>query len=186
MVLTRRSAAGAGSLLRGNYWLDDGANQDTSENSKLRTWPYYDTDNIVVNLSQQLMIHMAQLSRLSSESMGKSELDTDTTKKIHDELLAWWQSCPSSIRNQRNDWRRRTRCRRLTISETRGEEAFSSIRSRTRGCILYLNHMIDPYSQGPLELENLDAIEDILEIAEETPSKQGLEMGIYWGCLWPA
>ncbi|PMD60275.1 uncharacterized protein K444DRAFT_400147 [Hyaloscypha bicolor E] len=176
-------SSGAGPLLRGDYWLDDDASQDSSENSKFRPWPYYETDTAVVNYSHKLMIYMAKLSHLSSESMGQSEQDViaERAQKIHDELLAWWQSCPSSIRDQRNDWRRQGHNRKLTVPETLREEAFSSIRSRVQGCILYLNHMLDPRGRGPQKLEDIDAIKDILEIAEETPEECGLEMGIYWG-----
>ncbi|KAH6701264.1 fungal-specific transcription factor domain-containing protein [Leptodontidium sp. MPI-SDFR-AT-0119] len=179
-------SSGAGPLLEGNYWLDDGANQDSSENSKLLRWPYYDSDNVVVNLFHELMIYMAKLSRLSSESMGELGLHqpyviAETAYEIHDELLAWWQSCPPSLRAQRNDRRRQTRPRRLTVPETLREEAFSSIKLCMQGCIIYLNHILDPRGCGPQKLEVTEAIKDILEIAKGIPEGYGLEMGIYWG-----
>jgi hypothetical protein len=174
--------SGAGPLLESNYWLRDGANQDSFEYSKLRPWPCYDTDNVVANLSHKLRIYMAKLSRLSSESMGEAEpgVIAETTHKIHDDLLAWWQSCPPSIRDQSNHWRRETP-RKLTVPETLKEEAFSSIRSRVHGCIIYLNHILDPLGCGPQKLEDIEAIKEILEIAEYTPEEHGLQMGIYWG-----
>jgi len=77
----------------------------------------------MVNHFHQLIVYMAKLSRLSSESMGELGLHRPgvIAKKaydIHDELLAWWQSCPPSLRDQSNDWRRQTRPRKLTVEET--------------------------------------------------------------------
>ena len=50
-----------------------------------------------------------------------------------------------------------------------------------QGCIIYLNHILDPLGRGPQKLEVIEAIQDILEIAREIPEGYGLEMGIYWG-----
>jgi Fungal specific transcription factor domain len=179
-------SSGIGPLLEGNYWLDDGENGDSSENSKLLRWPYYDSGNVMVNHFHQLMIFMAKLSRLSSESMGKlgsnhPEIIVQRAYDIHDDLLAWWQSCPTELRDQSNDWRRQTRPRKLTVPETLEEEAFSSTKSCMQGCIIYLNHILDPLGRGPQKLEVIEAIKDILEIAREIPEGYGLEMGIYWG-----
>jgi hypothetical protein len=105
----------------------------------------------------------------------------ETAYEIHDDLLAWWQSCPPSLRDQSNDWRGQTRPRKLTVPETLKEEAFSGTKSRMQGCIIYLNHILDPLGRGPQKLELIEAIKDILEIAKEVPEGYGLEMGIYWG-----
>ncbi len=179
-------SSGAGPLLEGNYWIDDGENRDGSENSKLRHWPYYDSDNIMVNHFHQLMIYMAKLSRLSSESMGaiglhQPDLIVEKAYDIRDELLAWWRSCPPALRDQSNDWRRQSRPRKLSVPETLEEEAFSSTKSCMQGCIIYLNHILDPQGRGPQKLEVIEAISDILEIAREIPEGYGLEMGVYWG-----
>ncbi|PMD36567.1 hypothetical protein L207DRAFT_433700 [Hyaloscypha variabilis F] len=178
-------SSGAGPLLEGNYWLGDG-DGDGFQNSKLLQWPYYDSGNIMVNHFHQLMIFMAQLSRLSSDSMGKlgtnhPDIIVQRAYDIHDELLAWWQSCPPALRDQSNDWRRQNRPRKLTVPETLEEEAFSSTKSCMQGCIIYLNHILDPLGRGPQKLEVMEAIKDILEIAREIPEGYGLEMGIYWG-----
>jgi hypothetical protein len=62
----------------------------------------------MVNHFHQLMVYIAKLLRLSSESMSKlglsqPEVIAKTAHDIHDELLAWWQSCPSLLRDQSND-----------------------------------------------------------------------------------
>jgi hypothetical protein len=179
-------SSGAGPLLEGYYWIDDGVNQSSPENPKLLRWPYYDSGNVMVNHFHQLMVYMTKLSRLSSESMSELGLyrpDVIAKKAydIHDELLAWWQSCPPSLRDQSNDWRRQTRPRKLTVEETLEEEAFSSTKSCMQGCIIYLDHILDPLCRGPQKPEVIEAINDILEIAKEIPEGYGLEMGIYWG-----
>jgi hypothetical protein len=178
-------SSGAGPLLEGSYWLNDGENGDCSENSKFLGWPYYDSGNVLVHHFHQLMIFMAQLSRLSSDSMGElgtrhPDIIVRRAYEIHDELLAWWQSCPPALRDQSNDWRRQSRPRKLTVPETLKEEAFSSTKSCMQGCIIYLNHILDPLGRGPQKLEVTEAIKDILEIAREIPEGYGLEMGIYW------
>lgn len=178
-------SSGAGPLIEGNYWLD-GGDAEGYENSKLLRWPYYDSGNVMVNHFHQLMIFMAQLSRLSSESMGKlgsnhPDIIQQRAYDIRDELLAWWQSCPPALRDQSNDWRRQSRPRKLTVPETLEEEAFSSTKSCMQGCIIYLNHILDPLGRGPQKFEVMEAIKDILEIAREIPEGYGLEMGIYWG-----
>jgi len=179
-------SSGAGPLLEGNYWLDDPENRDSSQNSKLDSWPYYDSHNIMKNHFHELMIFMAKLSRLSCESMGElglyqPDLIVEKAYEIHDDLLEWWQSCPPALRDQSNDWRRQTRPRKLTVPETLEEEAFSSTKSCMQGCIIYLNHILDPLGRRPQKLEVIEAVKDILEIAREIPEGYGLEMGIYWG-----
>ncbi|PMD36330.1 hypothetical protein L207DRAFT_533195 [Hyaloscypha variabilis F] len=81
---------------------------------------------------------MVKLARLSFESMSElgpsqPEVIEKTVYDIHDKLLTWWQSCPSSFRDQSKDWRRQTRPCKLIAEETLEEEAFSS----TRPCIMY-------------------------------------------------
>lgn len=179
-------SSGAGPLIEGNYWLDDKEKKELSKPSKSRTWPYYDPDSVMQNHFHMLMIYMAKLSRLSAESTSEAgrrhpEFIVEKAYKVHDELLAWWQSCPPALRDQRNDWRRQNRPRKLTVPETLEEEAFSSTKSCMQGCILYLNHILDPQSHGPQKMEVAEAVKDIFEIAREIPEGYGLEMGIYWG-----
>ncbi|KAH9211680.1 fungal-specific transcription factor domain-containing protein [Leptodontidium sp. 2 PMI_412] len=179
-------SSGRGPLLQGNYWLDGSPHQGSAQNSKLLHWPYYDSDNVMVNQFQELMIYMAKLSRLSAESMsdlGVQQPDVIIEKayEIHDELRAWWQNCPPALRDQSNHWRRQSRPRKLTIPETLKEEAFSRTKSCMQGCIIYLHHILDPLGREPQKEEVMDAINDILETAIETPEGYGLEMGLYWG-----
>lgn len=179
-------SSGAGPLLDGNYWLEDTDTGDGSGRPKKMKWPYYDDGNVMADHFRQLMIFMAQLSRLSADSMGElginhPDIIVQRAYEIHDDLLAWWQCCPPELRDQRNDWRRQNRPRKLTVPETLEEEAFSSTKSCMQGCIIYLNHILDPFGRGPQKLEVVEAINDILEIAREIPEGYGLEMGIYWG-----
>lgn len=130
------------------------------------------------------MTFMARMSRLSSESMAK---DADpayvqaTAASIRDDLNRWWQSCPPALRDQPTDWRRQIRPRKLTVPETLQEEGMSSIRSCLFGCIIYLNHILDPVCREPRKPEVTEAIVEILDIAKETPEGYGLEMGLYFG-----
>lgn len=178
-------SSGGGPLLEGNYWIDDGP-QDEEEARKLDNWPYYDSDHTMVNYFHELMVYMAKLSRLSAESMSNTgiqhpELIAEKAIRIHSELLAWWQTCPEKLRNQSNDWRRQLRPRKLTVPETLEEEAFSSTRSCVQACIIYLYHILDPMGRQPQTKDVIDAISDILAIAQEIPEGYGLEMGQYWG-----
>lgn len=132
------------------------------------------------------MTFMAKLSRLSALSMSDLGIQQPSDIKIqadviHDELLLWWQQCPPALRDQSNDWRTQSRPRKLTIPETLEEEAFSSTKSCKDGCIIYLNHILDPLGEHPQEQEVIEAVTDILEIAKEMPRGYGLEMGLYWG-----
>lgn len=132
------------------------------------------------------MTHMAKLARLSAESMSDMgllhpEYIQRKGAQVHDELTSWWSTCPPQLRDQRTDWRRQYRPRKLTVAETLEEEAFSSTKSCMQGCIIYLNHVLDPLGQNPQPQEVKDAIYEILEIAKETPGGYGLEMGLYWG-----
>jgi len=130
------------------------------------------------------MTFIAQLSRLSSESMakiGKFGTIKSQAEQIGNELAEWWQSCPPVLRDQRNDWRRQARPRILTILETLKEEAFSSIKSCMYGCVIYLNHILDPLGRQPQKSEVTKAIKEILENAQEMPEGYGLEMGHYLG-----
>jgi hypothetical protein len=181
-------SSGIGPLIKGNYWLEDGpnSNQNPSQKAKLLRWPYYDSGNVMVNHFHELMIYMAKLSNLSAESMSESgmqnpDLIAKKAFKIHDELLAWWSTCPPALRDQSNDWRRQHRPQKLTIPQTLEEEAFSSTKSCMQACIIYLNHILDPLGQEPQKEEVINATSDILEIANETPTGYGLEMGLYWG-----
>jgi hypothetical protein len=176
-------SSGAGPLLEGNYWISDGVNRDSS---KLLRWPYYDSENVMVNYFHSLMGYMAKLSRLLSESVGelgphRPDMITVKAHEIHNELLMWWQSCPPLLRDQNNDWRRQTRLRKLTVEETLEEEAFSSTKSYMQGYIIYLNYILDPVCRGLQKPGVIEAINNILEIAKEIPGGYSLEMGIYWG-----
>ena len=129
---------------------------------------------------------MAKLSYLSSESMSdlglqQPEVIKQKVAQIRDELLAWWSNCPPALRDQSRDWRRQIRPRKLTVPETLEEEAFSSTKSCLQGCVIYLHHILDPLGHEEQQEEVLLAIDDILEIAKETPEGYGLEMGLYWG-----
>ena len=138
----------------------------------------------MTNHFRSLMIFMAQLSRLSSQPMAE-DADFESIKyqaeKIGSYLAEWWQSCPPALRDQSNDWRRQVRPRKLTVPETLQEEAFSSTKSCMYGCVIYLNHILDPVGRGPQKPEVTEAIKEILEIAQEMPEGYGLEMGHYWG-----
>lgn len=177
--------SGGGPLIQGNYWIDDGLNSDSAESSKLHDWPYFD-NNVTVTLFHELMIYMAKLSRLSSESMSdlgreEPELIIQKAAQISKELRAFWNHCPPTFRNQTNDWRRLTRERKLTLPETLAEEAISSTRSCMYGCIVYLHHILNPFGREPQSLEAIQSINEILEIAKEIPEGYGLETGHYWG-----
>lgn len=183
-------SSGGGPLLEGNYWLDDEhglpETQERRKSKQLDRWPYYDEDQTMVNHFHQLMVYMAKLSRLSAESMSDTgsqhpEIIAEKAAQIHSALLAWWQTVPDKLRNQSNDWRRQLRPRKLTVPETLEEESFSSVRCCVQASIIYLNHILDPMGTKPQNQDVIDAISDILAIAQETPEGYGLEMGLYWG-----
>lgn len=179
-------SSGVGKLLEGNYWLEDEVGDEEGSSVKVNKWPYYDNDNVMIHQFHHLMVYMAKLSALSAEAMsdaGKQNPDMITEKAatIHDDLKTWWSHCPPRLRDQTNDWRRLPRPRKLTVSETLEEEAFSSTKSVLAGCYIYLNHILDPVGRDPQKQEVIDSISEILEIAKETPEGYGLEMGLYWG-----
>ena len=127
---------------------------------------------------------MAKLSHLSSESMiedADPQFIRAEAFQIGSDLSEWWQSCPPALRDQGNDWRRQVRPRKLTVPETLEEEAFSSTKSCMYGCVIYLNHILDPLGRESQNPEVTEAIAQILEIAQEMPEGYGLEMGHYWG-----
>ncbi|KAI6712771.1 hypothetical protein JHW43_004738 [Diplocarpon mali] len=179
-------SSGGGPLIQGNYWIDSEPSQESNPSLGKRRWPYYDDGNVMTNLFHELMIFMAKLSRLSAQSMSDlgrqqpEEIDKQAAV-IHDELLAWWQQCPPALRDQSNEWRTQPRLRKLTVPETLEEEAFSSTKSCMDGCIIYLNHILDPEGHQPQKQEVIEAVSDILQIAKEMPRGYGLEMGLYWG-----
>ncbi|KAF4630573.1 hypothetical protein G7Y89_g7562 [Cudoniella acicularis] len=179
-------SSGAGPLIQGNYWIENGLDGNGAKDSKLLRWPYYDDGNVMVNHFHELMIYMAKLSRLSSEAMSdlgraRPDLIVEKAARISDDLRIWWSNCPPALRDQSRDWRRLPRVRKLTVPETLEEEAFSSTKSCLCGCIIYLNHILDPLGLKPQRREVTDAVSEILEIANETPEGYGLEMGLYWG-----
>lgn len=127
---------------------------------------------------------MARMSKLSSGSMSE---DVDQlqvkleTRQLEIGLGRWWQNCPPKLRDQSNDWRRQIRPRKLTVDETLEEEGISSIKCCLYGCVIYLNHILDPLAREPQKPEVTEAIRNILDIANETPEGYGLEMGLYFG-----
>ncbi|KAH8595532.1 hypothetical protein B0O99DRAFT_652010 [Bisporella sp. PMI_857] len=174
--------SGGGTLLEGNYWLEN--SPCSGKQPTIPNFPAYDPNGSNANHFHELMVYMARMSRLSSESMNK-DMDQDivrheATKVLH-ELHLWWQSCPPSIRDQSNDWRRQPRPQKLTIAETLEEEGISSIRSCMHACVIYLNHIINPLAHDHQNYEVQEAISGILDIANETPEGYGLEMGLYFG-----
>jgi hypothetical protein len=60
------------------------------------------------------------------------------------------------------------------------EEAFSSTKSCMYGCVIYLNHILDPFGCEGEKLEVTEAISQILDISKDMPEGYGLEMGHYW------
>lgn len=96
-------------------------------------------------------------------------------------LYRWWQSCPAKLRHQPNDWRRQIRPADLPDSRVREEEAISTIRSCIFGSVIYLGHILDPSCEEPRTTEMANAIDEILEISNETPDGCGLEVGLYFG-----
>src|SRR5947208_218947 len=85
-------------LIQGDYWVDNGLNSNSTGSSKLRDWPYYNT-TIGVTLFHELMVYMAKLSRLSSESMSdlgreKPERIIQKAAQISEELQEFWNQCP--------------------------------------------------------------------------------------------
>lgn len=177
-------SSGGGPLLQGNYWIEDDPSQDNHKPSH-RKWPYYDSESVMTDHFHVLMTYMARLARLSAQTLSTPPLGQDETiaqaELIRDELLVWWRSCPPALRDQSNDWRTRDRPKKLTVSETLEEESLSSTKSCKDGCIIYLNHILDPHGHKPQKPEVIEAVGDILEIAKEMPRGYGLEMGLYWG-----
>ncbi|KAF2178035.1 hypothetical protein K469DRAFT_719204 [Zopfia rhizophila CBS 207.26] len=173
---------GKGPLISGNYWLDE--EENGASHTKLRNWPYYDDNAIMVDNFHSLMVHMARLSNLSADSMtdfGKRNADLIEKRamQIRHDLFEWWNTRPPNIRDQSNNWRRARPD--LTLAEKLEEESFSSTRSVVYGCIIYLHHIIDPYGLKPQAQEVADAIKGILDISRETPEGLGLEMGLFFG-----
>ena len=114
------------------------------------------------------MIYMAKISRLSFVSMAQ-DADPESVEKealqIAGGLLTWWQNCPPVLQAQKNDWRRENRPIKLTVPQTLAKDAASSTISCWYGCILYLNHIVNPNGHGAQPYDVTYAIEQILEIA---------------------
>ncbi|TVY91676.1 Agroclavine dehydrogenase [Lachnellula willkommii] len=175
--------SGTGTLIQGPYWLEDDQKLDTDGPKKVNKWPYYDNTNSVVDQFHHLMVYMAKLSALSAEAMGGSDpaIIAEKAAQIHEDIWKWWGQSPPPLRDQSNDWRRLPRLHKLSVAETLEEEAYSSTKSVFAGCIIYLNHILDPCGHEPQKPEVIKAISEVLEIAKETPEGYGLEMGLYWG-----
>jgi hypothetical protein len=177
--------SGKGTLLQGNYWIDNETDDESSGSSKSLNWPYYDGDGVMTDHFHQLMTHMAKLSQLSSEALSNvgqdnPEMIAKKGSEIYEAMLHWWSQCPPALRDQNKNWRRLPREKKLTVSETLEEEAFSSTKACLLGCVIYLHHILDPVGRESQKQEVTEAINEILEIAEETPQGYGLEMGLYW------
>lgn len=132
------------------------------------------------------MVFMAKLSRLSSRSLNETSLEQQIMIKqeaigIKQEVQFWWQNCPPILRDLSNDWRSQPRDTKLTVAETLEAEAFSSTKACMYGCILFIHHIINPIGEEPPSPEVTDAIQQVLDIAVETPEGYGLEMGLYYG-----
>jgi hypothetical protein len=130
------------------------------------------------------MTFMARMSRLSTAALEEGADQTTvkvTAAEIRADLSRWWLSCPNELREQSNDWRRQVREEKLTVSQTLQEEGMSSIRCCMFGCVIYLNHILNPVYRQPRTAEVTESIAEILEIARETPEGYGLEMGLYFG-----
>lgn len=181
--------AGGGTLLKGNYWLEDALpalpeSSKKEQKSSIPSWPAYDPEGSNSNHFHQLMVFMATMSRLSSDSMSDEADQVQVrhdTMRLKDDLSAWWQHCPPKLRDQSFDWRRQVRPVKLTVPETLEEEGISSITSCMYGCVIYLNHILDPLIREPQKPEVTEAIHAICSIAKETPEGYGLEMGLYFG-----
>jgi hypothetical protein len=140
----------------------------------------------MVGAFHELMVYMACLSSLSADSMAESgrrnpDLIYARAMSIREGLQAWWESQPAHLRDQSNDWRSLPRERPMGKAEVLEQEAFSSIRSCTSACIIYLHHIINPIDDIPRGPEVSSAIESILAIVRKTPEGRGLEMGLLWG-----
>ncbi len=111
-------SSGVGPLIEGNYWVGDAPDSEPKP-----SWPYYDEANIAVDLYHHLMIFMAELSRLSAESMSdfgmqNPELIAKRAYELRDKLLAWWSHCPPALRDQCNSWRIVNWPTKLSVEET--------------------------------------------------------------------
>ncbi|KAL2209457.1 hypothetical protein CC79DRAFT_680116 [Sarocladium strictum] len=178
--------SGRGPLIQGNYWLEGGQSGNGTLNQVGLQWPYYDDGAIMVGAFHELMVYMACLSSLSADSMAESgrrnpDLMYARAMSIREGLQAWWESQPAHLRDQSNDWRSLPRERPMGKAEVLEQEAFSSIRSCTSACIIYLHHIINPIDDIPRGPEVSSAIESILAIVRKTPEGRGLEMGLLWG-----
>ncbi|KAK6381340.1 hypothetical protein LTS17_004397 [Exophiala oligosperma] len=179
-------SSGRGPLIQGNYWLEVGKLSSVSLNQSHLNWPYYDDGSVMVDTFHELMVYMANLSKLSALSMTKfgrhnPRLIRDKAMSIQQGLHQWWTSRPTELRDQSNDWRCQPRSKPLTEPELLEQESFSSIRSCKNACIIYLQHIIHPTGIQPQGSEVALAAESILDIARKTPEGFGLEMGLLWG-----
>jgi hypothetical protein len=118
---------------------------------------------------------MARMSQLSAESM-KGDADQHkiraTAAEIAADLHRWWKSCPAKLRDQSNDWLRQIPAESLTASQLLQKEGMSSLRSCMFGCVIYLNHILNPLCQEPRKAEVTEAIKEILDIAQVTPDRE--------------
>jgi hypothetical protein len=178
---------GRGPLLQGNYWLDsEGSSMETADertDSGSSNWPHYDNGGVMVTHFHKLMTYMAKLSILSSKALSCTTPDQkvmiqENATTIKDELLTWWNDCPPELRDQGTHWRKQSH--ELSVEQKLEAEAFSSTKACMYGCIVYLNHIVDPLGLEPPRADVIGAIESILDIARETPEGYGLEMGIFF------
>ena len=177
-------SSGTAPLLEGNYWIDKKSSPFEADDIT-RPWPYYDPNDIVCGRYHELMTFMAELAKISAESineqgMSNPLLTQQKAQSLRHNLLEWWNHCEPELRDQTSNWRQLERPRKLTVSETLEAEALSSAKSVMMGCLIYIQHILDPFSVIP-NYEVDDALRFILETAAETPEGFGLEMGLHWG-----
>ncbi|KAI9738153.1 MAG: hypothetical protein M1818_005582 [Claussenomyces sp. TS43310] len=177
--------AGRGPLLPGNYWVEDMSSRTkASGQSAKRAWPHYDAGNVMVDHFHELMTYMVQISSLSFESLAEAKRDSsfaiqEKACKIRDEILAWWETCPTELKDQEIDWR--TKSGKLSAAQRLEKEAFASTRTCVLGCVLYLNHIVDPLGIPTAKHSVASAIQEILAHVVATPENAGLEMGLFYG-----
>jgi hypothetical protein len=179
-------SSGQGPLIQGNYWLQIGPRQDDSRDHKALVWPDYDDGSVMVTAFHELMVYMANLSKLSAESMtdiGRQHvwLIHEKAMSIERELEKWWSLQPPELRDQDNHWRLHPRMKLAGWRQSLEQESFSSLRCCKYACVIYLHHIIQPVPSQSRRPEVSIAVEEILDIARNTPEGYGLEMGLLWG-----
>lgn len=178
-------STGTAPLLEGNYWIDQEP-QKVFSAPETKPWPYYDSSNYVIARYHELMTYMVRLSKVSADSMSEwgmnyPDVIRDNILCLRHDLRSWWDTCEEPLRDQKTNWRQLPRPRKLTVSETLEAESISSAKSVMMGCVIYLEHLLDPLGDLVHNDAVAEALDFILETAKETPEGFGLEMGLHWG-----